>query len=280
MTIKIVTDSSIQLTRAERDTYPIHIAPLTVQYAGDTYVDGKTITREDFLAKLSTATTEFPTTSQPTVGSLVDLYDQLGADGSQILSIHCTGLLSGTVEGAHTAAQQSTSNVHVLDSRVMDRGLAYQVIAAAQDAAAGLNLEAILAHLDEIRSKTTTYVFLDSLDAMQRGGRISRVAGLLTKLIKLKVVVKLTDSQLEIVAKGRGSKAFSKVLEQMQATISQQTLVDVGISHVGVAADDLAKIQAILQQGQPDVPYTVALTSPVIMSHVGLKAFGIMYQTK
>lgn len=280
MTIKIVTDSSVQLTPAEQTQYQIHIAPLTIQYADETYIDGQTITREAFLEQFKTATTSFPTTSQPTVGSLVALYDQLGADGSLVLSIHCTGLLSGTVEGAYTAAQQSKSKVHVVDSKAMDRGLAYQVIAAAQDAADGLALDAILAHLDRIRAKTETYVFLDSLDALQRGGRISRVAGLLTKLIKLKVVVKLTDSQLAIVAKGRGNKAFKKVLTQMADTISQQTLTELAISHVGVAETELTQIQSILQQGQPTIPYTVALTSPVIMSHVGLKAFGIIYQTK
>ena len=199
MTIKIVTDSSIQLTTAEQERYDIHIVPLTIQQGAESFVDGQTITRAEFLSRLQNATTEFPTTSQPTVGSFVELYDQLGADGSTILSIHCTGLLSGTIEGAHTAAQQSTSDVHVIDSKEIDRGLAYQVVAAAQDVEAGKTLTEIIAHLDEIRSKTETYVFLDSLDALQRGGRISRMAGLLTKLIKLKVIVRLTDTELEVI---------------------------------------------------------------------------------
>ena len=88
MTIKIVTDSSIQLTTAEQERYDIHIVPLTIQQGAESFVDGQTITRAEFLSRLQNATTEFPTTSQPTVGSFVELYDQLGADGSTILSIH------------------------------------------------------------------------------------------------------------------------------------------------------------------------------------------------
>ncbi|BCX29770.1 hypothetical protein LTWDN19_03370 [Latilactobacillus curvatus] len=280
MTIKIVTDSSIQLTADERAKYDIHIVPLTIQQGNESFIDGQTITRAEFLSRLQNATTDFPTTSQPTVGSFVDLYDQLGADGSTILSIHCTGLLSGTIEGAHTAAHQSTSDVHVIDSKAIDRGLAYQVVAAAQDVEAGKPLDDIIAHLDDIRRKTETYVFLDSLDALQRGGRISRMAGLLTKMIKLKVIVRLTDTELEVVAKGRGLKAFTKELNNIREYLATQDVAEIGISHVGITDELSAKIQATLEETQPHVPYTVALTSPVIMSHVGLGAFGIFYRTK
>ncbi|WP_459128374.1 DegV family protein [Latilactobacillus curvatus] len=280
MTIKIVTDSSIQLTADERAKYDIHIVPLTIQQGNESFIDGQTITRAEFLSRLQNATTDFPTTSQPTVGSFVDLYDQLGADDSTILSIHCTGLLSGTIEGAHTAAHQSTSNVHVIDSKAIDRGLAYQVVAAAQDVEAGKPLDDIIAHLDDIRRKTETYVFLDSLDALQRGGRISRMVGLLTKIIKLKVIVRLTDTELEVVAKGRGLKAFTKEINNIRGHLATQDVAEIGISHVGITNELSAKIQATLEETQPHVPYTVALTSPVIMSHVGLGAFGIFYRTK
>lgn len=280
MTIKIVTDSSIQLTADERAKYDIHIVPLTIQQGNESFIDGQTITRAEFLSRLQNATTDFPTTSQPTVGSFVDLYDQLGADGSTILSIHCTGLLSGTIEGAHTAAHQSTSNVHVIDSKAIDRGLAYQVVAAAQDVEAGKPLDDIIAHLDDIRRKTETYVFLDSLDALQCGGRISRMVGLLTKIIKLKVIVRLTDTELEVVAKGRGLKAFTKEINNIRGHLATQDVAEIGISHVGITNELSAKIQATLEETQPHVPYTVALTSPVIMSHVGLGAFGIFYRAK
>lgn len=280
MTIKIVTDSSVQLTADERANYDIHIVPLTIQQGTESFIDGQTITRAEFLRRLQSATTDFPTTSQPTVGSFVELYDQLGADGSTILSIHCTGLLSGTIEGAHTAAQQSTSDVHVIDSKEIDRGLAYQVVAAAQDVEAGKSLAETIAHLDDIRSRTETYVFLDSLDALQRGGRISRMADLLTKLIKLKVIVRLTDTELEVIAKGRGLKAFTKEINNIRGHLATQTVAEIGISHVGITDELSTKIQTILEETQPHVPYIVALTSPVIMSHVGLGAFGIFYLTK
>ncbi|KRM21941.1 DegV family protein [Latilactobacillus graminis] len=280
MAIKIITDSSISLTPTEIAQYKIHIAPLMIQHGSQSFIDGQTITRSEFLERLVSARDEFPTTSQPTVGSLVTLYDELGADGSTLLSIHCTGLLSGTVEGAHIAAQQSTSDVHVLDSKAIDRSLAYQVTAAAADAAAGQPLDVILAHLADIRQHSETYIFLDSLDALQRGGRISRLTGLLTKLIKLKVVARLTDTQLEIIAKGRGNKTFVKEIEQIKTNITDQNIIEIDISHVGLAPDSINKIQKSFQQDHPRVPSNIALPSPVIMSHVGLNAFGIFYHTK
>ena len=106
------------------------------------------------------------------------------------------------------------------------------------------------------------------------------MAGLLTKIIKLKVIVRLTDTELEVVAKGRGLKAFTKEINNIREYLATQDVAEIGISHVGITDELSAKIQATLEETQPHVPYTVALTSPVIMSHVGLGAFGIFYRTK
>lgn len=282
MSIKIITDSTAQLTAEEISKYNIHVVPLNIQIGDESYLDGETMQRDEFASRLQTAIQEnqdLPTTSQPSNGRLVDYYDRLGQDGSQIISIHLTSLLSGTVEGAFTAAHQSQSDVEIIDSHAIDRGLAYQVIQAAKLAQAGADLETIKQCLLEIKAQTKTYVYLDSLDALQRGGRISKMTGLLTRLIKLKLILELTETELKVVGKGRSSKTLLKFAQHLSTELSPQTVRDISISHVNSSNATIEEVFNTINIDKTNVTHYFNLTSPAVMSHVGLNAIGIFILT-
>ncbi len=274
--IKIVTDSSVQLTPEEISKYHITVVPLTIMIDNTVYIDGETITREDFMDEMAAAH-NLPKTSQPAIGTFTDVFDKLTADGSQVLAIHMTETLSGTVNSARQAAQLAKGKVTVVDSLSTDRGLAFQVLAAAEMAEAGKDLQTILDKIKQIRDNTTLVLGVTSLDNLVKGGRISRVSGLISSFLNIKVVLQLKDGELSALRKGRGMKTINNFITE---TISQMAkmpnIKSVGISTAGATelGEDVGKrIAEVL----PSVPVLVRPTDPVIATHTGPGALAIIY---
>ena len=105
-----------------------------------------------------------PKTSQPPIGEFVELYDRLGEDGSEVISIHMTKGLSGTVEAARQASNLSSSKVTVIDSDFTDQGLSFQVIQAAKLAQVGAGVPEILAEIERVKQNTKLYIGISTLD--------------------------------------------------------------------------------------------------------------------
>jgi len=274
MSIKIVTDSSVQLTAAEIEQYDIQIVPLLVGFGGE-LVQDNTISREDFDRQMA-ASDLLPTTSQPPIGSFVTLYDELTADGSQVLSLHITETLSGTVNAARQAAQLATGDVTVVDSQSADRGMAFQVLTAARMAHAGADLATILAKIAVIRRQTHVYLFVDTLDNLVKGGRVPKIAGVVTNLIKLKFVFELVDGKLKLYTRGRGKKALIKAQAQILDDLADVTRVEAaGISYVG--EDTVAAApRDLMMKVAPKTDLLVDRTSPIIATHTGIGAYALM----
>ena len=275
---KIVTDSSAELGPDEIKELAIHVLPLTVMIDDVVYVDGVTLQKEEFMEKMQQAKA-LPKTSQPPIGQFVELYDELGKDGSEVISIHMTENLSGTVNTARQAAQLSTTEVTVIDSDFTDRGLSFQVIEAARMALANADKEAILKRIDEVRANTKLYICVVTLENLVKGGRIGRLAGALSSFLNVKVMMEQVKGQLELRVRGRGMKPVNKWLVELQEKLKETPNIrEVSFSY----ADDEEACEEIKDQFQaalPDVPMRVRLTSPIISTHAGKGAFAVMYYT-
>ncbi|SBO17740.1 DegV family protein [Carnobacterium divergens] len=275
---KIVTDSSAELGPDELKELAIHVLPLTVMIDDVVYVDGVTLQKEEFMEKMQQAKA-LPKTSQPPIGQFVELYDELGKDGSEVISIHMTENLSGTVNTARQAAQLSTTEVTVIDSDFTDRGLSFQVIEAARMALANADKEAILKRIDEVRANTKLYICVVTLENLVKGGRIGRLAGALSSFLNVKVMMEQVKGQLELRVRGRGMKPVNKWLVELQEKLKETPNIrEVSFSY----ADDEEACEEIKNQFQealPDVPMRVRLTSPIISTHAGKGAFAVMYYT-
>lgn len=217
---KIVTDSSAELGPDEIKELAIHVLPLTVMIDDVVYVDGVTLQKEEFMEKMQQAKA-LPKTSQPPIGQFVELYDELGKDGSEVISIHMTENLSGTVNTARQAAQLSTTEVTVIDSDFTDRGLSFQVIEAARMALANADKEAILKRIDEVRANTKLYICVVTLENLVKGGRIGRLAGALSSFLNVKVMMEQVKGQLELRVRGRGMKPVNKWLVELQEKLKE-----------------------------------------------------------
>ena len=273
--IKIVTDSSVQLTPAEIKENNITIVPLTIEINGQTFVDGETITREELVEELKKGNK--PKTSQPAVGSFVDVFDRLGEDGSQVVAILLSDVLSGTYQTAVSAAEMSSTDVTVINSKSTDRGEAFQVLAAAKDAAAGKTIAEIQAHCKDILERTTIDVLVDNLDNILSGGRLGKMASMLTKLINLKVIVRLRENSLDVVKKGRSRKTFFKYCAELKERHQDNPIQELSLSNVDCSDEYLEKVKdAVLPENSDDAAYIARLTSPIIMTHTGLNAIGVI----
>ncbi|MBL1230929.1 DegV family protein [Enterococcus sp. BWB1-3] len=277
--VKIVTDSSCTMRKEVRDNLNIHMIPLSVMIDGVVYPDDDHLEGERFMHMMEEAKA-LPKTSQPPIGEFVELYDELGKDGSEIISIHMTKGLSGTVEAARQASNLTSSKVTVIDSDFVDQGLSFQVIEAAKLAQNGADTPEILAKVEHVKENTKLFIGISTLDNLVKGGRISRATGLMSNIFNMKVVMDFDHSELIPVIKGRGVKTFNKWFDELKTELEKLSNIrQIGISH----ADGLELANYFkdgLQKLFPDMDIPVLHTNPVIATHTGKGAFAIMYYTK
>lgn len=278
--IIIVTDSTADLTEQEIQDFNIHVVPLNITIQEEHYLDGETITKEEFKNKMI-ASSELPMTAQPSIGRFVELYDELGKDGSEIISIHLMNSISGTVNAARQAADITESTVTVVDSDFTSRSMGIIVREAAQAAKEGKSAEEVLAVIESTRQRTKLYLTVLNLDNLIKGGRISRVMGAFSNLLNIKLFLEVINGKIEIVQKGRGLKSLQKkydeVFEEMKACPTG--IQEIGIMHAGLNEFNQSQIDT-LRELFPEAKLTIVMTSPIIMSHTGVDAMAITYLTK
>ena len=278
--IIIVTDSTADLTEQEIQDFNIHVVPLNITIQEEHYLDGETITKEEFKNKMI-ASSELPMTAQPSIGRFVELYDELGKDGSQIISIHLMNSISGTVNAARQAADITESTVTVVDSDFTSRSMGIIVREAAKAAKEGKSAEEVLEVIESTRQRTKLYLTVLNLDNLIKGGRISRVMGAFSNLLNIKLFLEVINGKIEIVQKGRGLKSLQKkydeVFEEMKAC--PNGIQEIGIMHAGLNEFNQSQIDT-LRELFPDAKLTIVMTSPIIMSHTGVDAMAVTYLTK
>ncbi|QIL46619.1 DegV family protein [Vagococcus coleopterorum] len=273
--VKIVTDSSCNMVEGLAKKLNIEIISLSTMIDGVIYKD-MDLTGKEFMTMMEGAEA-LPKTSQPPIGEFVELYDKLGEDGSDIVSIHMTDLISGTVNTAEQAAQISQSNVTVINSHFTDQGLAFQVIEAAEMAEAGATAEEIIAKVENVRENTELYIGVASLDNMVKGGRLSRATGVITNLFNIRVVMQVLPESMETLVKGRGAKAFTKWFNELKETLANEPAIKkIAITHAD-GLETVTKFKEELQTMYPDMEIPVLDASSIIATHTGKGAFAIMF---
>lgn len=275
--IYIVTDSTADLKEEDIKQYGIHVVPLTIQIDDQSFVDGIDLGPEDFMNLMATSK-ELPKSSQPAAGVFKELYDELGKDGSEIISIHMTGGMSGTVKSAQAAAEMSDARVTVIDSMYISHALSFQIIEAAQMVEAGNTVAEIVERLVAIRKQTSLFVVVDKLDNLVKGGRIGKGRGLIGSLLNIKPIATLQDGVYTPIAQVRSHRqVVAHLFKAFTEETAGKVIRKVGISHANglKMAEPLKKM--IEETGIKDVSLT--FTTPIISTHTGEGAIGFMYYT-
>ena len=270
--IKIVTDSSVTIEPEVAKELDITIVPLSVMVDGVVYSDAD-LEEGEFL-RLMQSSRNLPKTSQPPVGVFADVFEQLAEDGAQIISIHMSHALSGTVEAARQGATLANADVTVVDSSFTDQAMKFQVTEAAKLAKEGADLEEIIAKIEEVKENTELYIGLSTLENLVKGGRIGRVSGLISSLLNIRVIMQMKDHQLEPIVKGRGAKTFKKWLDDLTASLQNKQVAEIGISYAG--SPELALEMKESLQPYVKKPISVLETGSIIQTHTGENAWAVL----
>ncbi|HEP6344518.1 TPA: DegV family protein [Streptococcus pyogenes ABC020016287] len=273
-TIKIVTDSSITIEPELIKALDITVVPLSVMIDSKLYSDND-LKEEGHFLSLMKASKSLPKTSQPPVGLFAETYENLVKKGvTDIVAIHLSPALSGTIEASRQGAEIAETPVTVLDSGFTDQAMKFQVVEAAKMAKAGASLNEILAAVQAIKSKTELYIGVSTLENLVKGGRIGRVTGVLSSLLNVKVVMALKNDELKTLVKGRGNKTFTKWLDSYLAKNSHRPIAEIAIAYAGEASLALTLKERIAAYYNHSI--SVLETGSIIQTHTGEGAFAVM----
>ncbi|MDT2706451.1 DegV family protein [Enterococcus dispar] len=277
MKLAVVTDSSAFLPETIKNHSDLYIIPVPVIIDGKSYNEGVDIEADEYYDMLNSSK-EFPTTSQPALGEVIELYENLAAKGyDTILSIHLSGGISGFVATLNTIKDE-IDGVQVIpyDSKITSMPMGHMVESAIQMKDAGKTLEEIIQHLDMIRDNTYAYLIVDDLNNLVRGGRLTNGAALIGGLLKIKPILTFNNGKIELFEKIRSSKkAFNRaeeVIGQRDEEIKRPVkLYVIHANNLVVAQEEKEKLAA----KYPNADIEIGYFGPVIGTHLGEKTIGI-----
>jgi DegV family protein with EDD domain len=210
--IQIITDSSADLPAEIIEKYNIHVVPLTVNIDGKEYLDGITLSSQEFYKKMAVAKT-LPKTSQPPTATFIKAFQSLASKG-ELLCINISSKLSGTYQTACLAKEMSGIDVAIFDSWAATLGQGLQVIKAAMLAEKGFSCTEIIDKLTQYRNNMTILILLDTLENIVKGGRLSKFQGSLAKLLNIKVLLSGVEGAVVMGERMHGrKKALQRVME-------------------------------------------------------------------
>lgn len=281
--VAIVTDSTSYLPDETIKALGISIVPLHVIWGEQAYIDNVTIRSEDFYKKLSQAKV-LPSTSQPSPKEFINVYKPILENDQEIVSLHISSRLSGTIDSANQAAKYfQTEKISVFDSLATSMGLGFQVIAAAQAAASGKTREECIAAAEKVRNTSTIFFIVKTLEFLKKGGRIGSASALLGTAIDLKPILTLVDGKIEAHSKVRTfKKAMQKTAEMVAAEAEKSNKLHAAFISAE-AEDDLAFLRQELLNRIPALKLGQEIEagiSPVIGTHIGPGAVGICFYTE
>jgi len=275
--MKIVTDCAADLIKEEAESLDIQIAPLFIQFP-EGEVNSNEITPDDFYQRLKNIAPRIPTTSQPSTGIFSSIYKKLIDIGEEVISIHISSGLSGTIESAQLGAAKIPGKfINMVDSLTLSGGERFQVLAAALAAKAGRGKDYIFDRLSKIRAATEVVYTLETLEYLQRGGRIGRVQALAGALLHIKPIIHVekSDGKYSTIGKERTiPKALEGIANYIAKVYGKDTPLWVSILH-GQLEEQANKLAELVQEKVNIEKLEILRISPVLGVHTGPGIVGL-----
>ena len=268
MAVKIVTDSTSDLDPALAQEFGITIVPLNVHFGQTIYKDGIDLNTDQFFDKLINGTV-FPSTSQPSLGEFVDVYEKVNQPGDVIISIHVSSKLSGTINSAQQAATTLSDriDVKIVDTQQVSMTVGLSALGAAKAAQEGQSAEECVAIAESIAQRSNFFALYDTLEYLEKGGRIGKARSLIGGLLKIRPILRVEDGEIGQFAKARSRNMGMLKLEQAVRDLGELDDIAVVYSTDGTDAENLlTTVQGLLPEGKE--PY-ITRVGPVIGTHAG-----------
>ncbi|MBW5444659.1 DegV family EDD domain-containing protein [Cohnella sp. CFH 77786] len=275
--VALVTDSTADIPRELRDRLGISMVPLKVMFGSETYLDNIELQPDEFYQKL-TRSQALPTTSQPSPADFYDVFKKLTDEGRSVVSVHLSGAFSGTYQSAVIAKSmfEDGADITVIDSCSASYGYGHIVVAAAELAARGAAAEEVVAEVHRLRRAMRLYVLVDTLEYLQKGGRIGKAAALVGSLLNIKPILTIDDGGvITSVDKVRGQKrAMARIAELLEANLGSRP-INLMIALTPGFDETAKELSALLKQRFDVRSYLETAIGPVVGTHAGPGTVGV-----
>lgn len=214
--IGIVIDSTADMEPSWYQDNNVVMVPLEVRFGEETFLDWLDINPSQFYARLATAK-EIPKTSQPSVASFINAYNEVAKDYDEIISVHISSKLSGTLNSAKLAAKEISVPIELIDTQKASflTGIIVQEIVKARDR--GADMDDLLGLADGLIDESQCFFYVDTLKYLEMGGRLGKASALIGSLLNIKVILKLEEGEVAVAAKVRGtSKVIPSLIEKVK----------------------------------------------------------------
>jgi DegV family protein with EDD domain len=273
MAVKIVTDSTSDITSDLAGKLGITVVPLTVSFGHESFLDRVDITTDEFYRKL-TSEDIFPTTTQPAPGAFADVYNKLAEETDEILTIVISSKLSGTYQSATNAKNMVSKKcrIEVIDSLKVAMGLGLIVIAAAQAAQGGAKLDEVMDVTNRRIPRSHLVLYFETLQYLAKGGRIGKAKGLLGAMLSVKQILTLKDGEIAPLTQRRSKKAG---IEYMHNFVAGFPRIEKLAVEYCTTPDDADKLTDILGSFAPKEGIYRSTVSPVLGAYAGPGALAV-----
>ena len=273
MAVRIVTDSTADLPPALAEQLGVTVVPANVVINDESYRDGVDITPDEFYQHL-VADSRVPTTSQPSMGTFQTAYRELLEQGDEIVSIHVTGKLSGTVNSAEQAKSGlgDDAPIEVIDSRLASIAMSLVVLDAVELANQSLPYQEIAETVRRNLSRTTTFFALDTLEYLQKGGRIGKAQAFMGSLLSVKPILTLEEGEVHPLERPRNHRRAMQRLIDLTREQAPASRLGIIYSTDEQWADDL---RGSLSDLAPAEQIITARFGPALGVYVGPRAVGV-----
>lgn len=281
--VMVVTDSTSTIPAEMLSGNPIQVLPLQVIWDHKVFKDGIDIHPKEFYERLA-VDKNMPSTSQTTPEEFKVAYERLLNDGFDILSIHISSKLSGTMDSAIQAKREFPgARIELVDSLSTSMALGFQVLSAARMAAIGASLSECTSVAVEATKHTGVYFALNTLEFLHRGGRIGGAAAFLGTMLNLKPLLELRDGRIEAVERVRTfNKTVDRLLDLVEAKLkNEKGPIRLAVIH----ANEAEKAEKLLHRASHRFSKTVVTdavitpVSPVLGTHTGPGALGLAFMS-
>lgn len=275
----IVTDTAVDVAPEDMEGLPIHIVPQSFTLDGKTYLSGVDVQVKEFYELLA-ATEEFPTTAQPAPGEFAEVYRQLAATDPDILSIHVSSGLSGTLNAAMQGAKMvEEANITFVDTKTLSVGSGWQLLAAARAIKAGWTIEQIVPMLQRISFNSFAIFTLAELKYLVHGGRVSHIKGLLARILDIKPLIGVDkeSGMYEQLGQARSlKKAMARLIDVAGNKHPDGSRLRIQIVH-GDAPDHVERLQQMLSERFECNFMTPVQVAPILACHTGPTLIGYCF---
>lgn len=275
MTVAVVTDSTAYIPEEQRKALGIHMVPLSVTFGNETYREEIDITTDEFYEKVR-EDDELPKTSQPSIGLVTELLNELAKDHDEVIFVTLSSGISGTYQTVITANTMADGiEVTAYDSEISCYAQGYYAIEAATLAKQGKSSKEILARLEEIKQSLRAYFVVDDLTHLQRGGRLSGAQAFIGSMLQVKPILHFVDKKIVPFEKIRTKKkALKRVFELLDEDASKEEPLRLVVIHANREQEALS-IKEDIEKQYPHITVDISYFGPVIGTHLGEGAIGL-----